>query len=166
MTLRLTGTARLSALLNHLYVLIPVLDDDKHYWVGEDEMDKLLKRGEGWLDTPSGEGADRAPLPQPPPRSLADRRWSGWRRRRESEDADAESAAARRRTRWRRRIRLNDERMGAVVEALRASGAQVHRRPRLRRRQAAAAAGPRALGGAADRRRRRRARAGAGARSG
>ncbi len=47
---KLTGVARLSALLNHLYVLIPVLDDDKHYWVGEDEIDKLLKRGEGWLD--------------------------------------------------------------------------------------------------------------------
>jgi 3' terminal RNA ribose 2'-O-methyltransferase Hen1 len=47
---KLTGVARLSALLNHLYVLIPVLDDAKHYWVGEDEIDKLLKRGEGWLD--------------------------------------------------------------------------------------------------------------------
>jgi hypothetical protein len=42
-TLRLTGEARLSALLNHLYVLIPVLDDDKHYWVGEDEIAKLLR---------------------------------------------------------------------------------------------------------------------------
>lgn len=48
-TLRLAGTARLSALLNQLYVLIPVLDDDKHYWVGEDEVDKLVARGEGWL---------------------------------------------------------------------------------------------------------------------
>ena len=47
---KLTGVARLSAVLNHLYVLIPVLDDAKHYWVGEDEIDKLLKRGEGWLD--------------------------------------------------------------------------------------------------------------------
>src|SRR5262249_3363671 len=46
---KLTGVAQLSALLNHLYVLIPVLDDAKHYWVGEDEIDKLLKRGEGWL---------------------------------------------------------------------------------------------------------------------
>jgi hypothetical protein len=33
----------------HLYVLIPVLDDDKHYWVGDDEVEKLLARGEGWL---------------------------------------------------------------------------------------------------------------------
>src|ERR1051326_4751769 len=48
-TLRLAGHARLSDLLNQLYVLIPVLDDDKHYWVGEDEVNKLLARGEGWL---------------------------------------------------------------------------------------------------------------------
>lgn len=36
-------------LLNHLYVLIPVLDPDKHYWVGDDEVEKLLRKGEGWL---------------------------------------------------------------------------------------------------------------------
>jgi len=36
-------------MLTHLYVLIPVLDNEKHYWVGEDEIEKLLKRGEGWL---------------------------------------------------------------------------------------------------------------------
>ncbi len=45
----LTATVRLQDLLSHLYVLIPVLDDDKHYWVGREEIDKLLKRGEGWL---------------------------------------------------------------------------------------------------------------------
>jgi 3' terminal RNA ribose 2'-O-methyltransferase Hen1 len=42
---------RLSELLSHLYVLIPVLDDDKHYWVGDDEVEKLLRRGEEWLPT-------------------------------------------------------------------------------------------------------------------
>lgn len=47
----ISGTVRLQDLLRHLYVLIPVLDDDKHYWVGADEIDKLLKRGEGWLAT-------------------------------------------------------------------------------------------------------------------
>jgi len=36
-------------LLTHLYVLIPVLDPDKHYWVGDDEVDKLLRKGAGWL---------------------------------------------------------------------------------------------------------------------
>lgn len=48
-TVTLSHTVRLADLLSHLYVLIPVLDDDKHYYVGDDEVDKLLKRGEGWL---------------------------------------------------------------------------------------------------------------------
>ncbi|MGQ0616014.1 MAG: 3' terminal RNA ribose 2'-O-methyltransferase Hen1 [Acidimicrobiia bacterium] len=47
--LELRGTARLRDLLEHLFVLLPVLDDDKHYWVGADEIDELLRRGGGWL---------------------------------------------------------------------------------------------------------------------
>src|SRR5690606_34505810 len=47
---RLEGRVRLRDLLGHLYVLIPVLDRDKHYWVGEDEIEKLLSKGEGWLE--------------------------------------------------------------------------------------------------------------------
>jgi 3' terminal RNA ribose 2'-O-methyltransferase Hen1 len=50
-TVTLSATCRLSELLTHLYVLVPVLDDDKHYWIGDDEVDKLLKRGKGWLET-------------------------------------------------------------------------------------------------------------------
>src|SRR6202044_3256475 len=49
--LTLSGTVRLQDLLTHLYVLIPVLDNEKHYWVAKDEIEKLLKRGEGWLGT-------------------------------------------------------------------------------------------------------------------
>ena len=48
-SLDLSGTVKLRDLLSHLYVLLPVLDDDKHYWVGDDEVQKLLERGEGWL---------------------------------------------------------------------------------------------------------------------
>ncbi len=47
--LTLSGTLKLSDALNHLYVLLPVLDDAKHYWVAPDEIDKLLGKGEGWL---------------------------------------------------------------------------------------------------------------------
>jgi 3' terminal RNA ribose 2'-O-methyltransferase Hen1 len=47
--LALTGRLRLSDALRHLYVLLPVLDDAKHYWVSPDEVDKLLRAGEGWL---------------------------------------------------------------------------------------------------------------------
>jgi 3' terminal RNA ribose 2'-O-methyltransferase Hen1 len=47
----LAHTIRLSELLSHLHVMIPVLDDDKHYYVNEDEIEKLLRHGEGWLGT-------------------------------------------------------------------------------------------------------------------
>ncbi|MFE0317293.1 3' terminal RNA ribose 2'-O-methyltransferase Hen1 [Streptomyces albogriseolus] len=39
----------LAEALRHLYVLLPVLDDAKHYWVSPDEVDKLLRVGDGWL---------------------------------------------------------------------------------------------------------------------
>ncbi len=48
-TVELENTVTLCDLLSHLYVLIPVLDDDKHYWVGDEEVEKLLRHGEGWL---------------------------------------------------------------------------------------------------------------------
>ncbi|MFJ5232048.1 3' terminal RNA ribose 2'-O-methyltransferase Hen1 [Kitasatospora sp. NPDC088391] len=47
--LELAGTLRLAEALQHLYVLLPVLDGAKHYWVAPDEVDKLLTAGRGWL---------------------------------------------------------------------------------------------------------------------
>lgn len=47
--LRLRGTRRLADALAQLYVLLPVLDDAKHYWVSTDEVDKLVRAGGGWL---------------------------------------------------------------------------------------------------------------------
>lgn len=49
--LTLSGSRPLAELLTHLYVLIPVLDGRKHYWVGDAEVDKLVARGEGWLES-------------------------------------------------------------------------------------------------------------------
>jgi len=46
---RLARTARLAELLGHIYVLLPVLDNHKHYWVGDAELEKLLDHGAGWL---------------------------------------------------------------------------------------------------------------------
>jgi 3' terminal RNA ribose 2'-O-methyltransferase Hen1 len=121
-TLKLTGTARLQALLNHLYVLIPVLDDDKHYWVGDDEVEKLLKRGEGWLDSH-------------PARDLIVRRYLIHRRalardalERLAPETREETTEPEKRVTPEAAIeapmRLNDQRLDAVVEALRASGAR------------------------------------------
>lgn len=47
--LRLSGELRLADALNHLYVMLPVLDDSKHYWVSPEEVDKLIRAGGGWL---------------------------------------------------------------------------------------------------------------------
>jgi 3' terminal RNA ribose 2'-O-methyltransferase Hen1 len=118
----LTGVSRLSALLNYLYVLIPVLDDAKHYWVGEDEIDKLLKRGEGWLD-------------QHPAKELIVRRYLRHRgilaraalerlAPETQEEAIEPEARGAPEDALEAPIRLNDERMMAVVEALRATGAK------------------------------------------
>jgi 3' terminal RNA ribose 2'-O-methyltransferase Hen1 len=49
LTVRLTGQARLADALSHLYVLLSVLDDSKHYWVDDTEIDKLLRAGGEWL---------------------------------------------------------------------------------------------------------------------
>ena len=48
-SLELSAEVKLKDLLSHLYVLIPVLDDDKHYYVDEAEVEKLLRHGQGWL---------------------------------------------------------------------------------------------------------------------
>jgi 3' terminal RNA ribose 2'-O-methyltransferase Hen1 len=121
--LHLRGTARLSALLNHLYVLIPVLDDEKHYWVGEDEIAKLLSHGEGWLEShPSKELITQRYLKHR--RSLAEAALARLAPETvEEEGAEAERADAPEDA-LERPIRLNDARLDAVVEALRASGAK------------------------------------------
>ena len=114
----ITATTTLARMLSHLYVLIPVLDDQKHYWVGEDEIQKLLRHGEGWLS-------------QHPARDIITRRYLKHRSnlarlalaQLELDDdvpADAdepEEAPAPKR-------RLHYERLERVAEALKATGAK------------------------------------------
>ena len=50
-TVELEKNTTLRELLTHLYVLIPVLDNQKHYYVGEAEVENLLRKGEGWLNS-------------------------------------------------------------------------------------------------------------------
>jgi len=117
-----SGTVPLAQLLTHLYVLIPVLDGEKHYWVGEDEIDKLLRKGEGWL-------------PQHPERELITRRYLKHGRRltrlalerlAELDDAAApdDEGAAPALEALEKPLRLNDQRMERVVEVLREVGAR------------------------------------------
>lgn len=118
----LSGTICLGALLNHLYVLVPVLDDDKHYFVGSDEVEKLLRHGAGWLDAH-------------PARDLITRRY--LRHRRSLVDAalarltrEEDSAVAERAHRdageeaLERPLSLHDQRLALVRDILVASGAR------------------------------------------
>lgn len=50
-SIRLQHTIQLSKLLTHLYILLSVMDNDKHYWISEHEVDKLKEKGEGWLES-------------------------------------------------------------------------------------------------------------------
>jgi 3' terminal RNA ribose 2'-O-methyltransferase Hen1 len=117
-------TTTLAELLTHLYVLIPVFDGRKHYWVGEDEMDKLLAKGEGWLARhPEKEEIARRYLRFQP--SLV--RLALARLVQEEEPAEAEEDAQlteKAEEILERPISLNEQRLGAVVAALRASGAK------------------------------------------
>jgi 3' terminal RNA ribose 2'-O-methyltransferase Hen1 len=123
-TVRLTGTLRLGELLTHLYVLIPVLDAEKHYWVGDDEVDKLLKRGEGWLANH-------------PARDFIVRRYlkhqgklvqSALAQLVEEDDLDPDAAQAghaQEEAEVEARLSLHEQRLGSVLGVLRNAG--VHR---------------------------------------
>jgi 3' terminal RNA ribose 2'-O-methyltransferase Hen1 len=121
-TVDLEGQVRLQDLLAHLYVLVPVLDDDKHYWVGADEVEKLLRRGEGWLAT------------HPERAAISDRYLARQRRLtrealmrllgEDSTDPDAEAQThATEEDAVERPMRLGDARLAAVAAALDETGA-------------------------------------------
>jgi 3' terminal RNA ribose 2'-O-methyltransferase Hen1 len=117
----LTGTVTLRALLSHLYVLVPVLDNDKHYWVGDEEVGKLLRHGAGWLTAhPEREAITRRYLKHR--LSLVGdalaRLTEGEVDAEAAEKQQAEEAAVE------ERISLNDQRLAAVTAALEESGAQ------------------------------------------
>lgn len=121
-TVTLRATRLLSELLTHLYVLIPVLDDQKHYWVGDDEVEKLLRRGEGWLETH-------------PARDEIVSRYLVHQRglvrdaiaRLTAEEQPEEEAVTERKDEQEasieRTISLNERRLDAVFDVLKASGA-------------------------------------------
>ncbi|MCL1914673.1 MAG: 3' terminal RNA ribose 2'-O-methyltransferase Hen1 [Eubacteriaceae bacterium] len=104
-----SGKVRLRDLLKHLNVLIPVFDLQKHYWVGEDEVKKLLRLGEGWL----GEHPEKAFITS---RYLNRRRALASMAFEQLAEGRMEPATA-------REPNLNDKRLESVVEILKKSGA-------------------------------------------
>ena len=120
-TVTLQNTCRLSELLTHLYVLIPVLDDEKHYWVDEAEIEKLLKHGENWLAThPEHESIVRRylkhlrPLTHQALAQLCDT---------DPQETD-ETTQAEKETQVEARIGLNEIRLQRVAEVLKQCGAK------------------------------------------
>jgi 3' terminal RNA ribose 2'-O-methyltransferase Hen1 len=122
-TVELAAKVRLQDLLTHLYVLIPVLDDDKHYWVGDAEVEKLLRHGEGWLA-------------QHPERELITRRYLRHQRglmrealarllEEDNSDPDeAEESHAHEEESLEDKLSLAEQRMGAVIAVLKNAGAK------------------------------------------
>ena len=118
-TVELSAEVRLRDLLNHLYVLVPVLDDDKHYWVGDEEVEKLLRRGEGWLPShPEKEAITARYLKHQ--RGLArdalERLVEDGGDGREEGDREEEAVE--------QKVWLSGERIGAVLAAFRGAGAR------------------------------------------
>jgi 3' terminal RNA ribose 2'-O-methyltransferase Hen1 len=120
LTVELRATIRLSELLSHLYVLIPTLDGEKHYWIARDEIDKLLHRGGDWL---AGH----------PDRDLIVNRYLGGFRHLASqalerlvaeEEPEPDAAAEAEAEPAEERVRLGELRAQAAAAALRASGAR------------------------------------------
>ncbi len=122
-TVTLSATVPLRLLLTHLYVLIPVLDNDKHYWVGDDEVEKLLRHGEGWLAThPERELITRRYLKHR--RNLVDDALSRLTDDDNPDPDQAEQLHAAEEARVEEKILLNDLRIGAVLAALKNLGAK------------------------------------------
>jgi 3' terminal RNA ribose 2'-O-methyltransferase Hen1 len=122
-TVQLTGNVRLQDLLTHIYVLIPVLDNEKHYWVGDDEVEKLLRHGAAWL-------------PAHPEKEEITRRYLKYRRDlahealarlvdEETPDPDAAEAVHNSEEEAvERNMNLNEQRLNAVVAALKGANAK------------------------------------------
>ncbi len=120
-TVTLEANCRLSDLLTHLYVLVPVLDDDKHYWIGDDEVEKLLRHGKGWLET----HPEREQIASRYLKHKRDLTQDAIARltAEDSLDQDAVQASAEEEA-VEERINLHQQRLGAVIAVLHSSGAK------------------------------------------
>jgi 3' terminal RNA ribose 2'-O-methyltransferase Hen1 len=122
-TVELSHTITVHDLLTHLYVLIPVLDNDKHYWVGDDEVEKLLRHGESWL----GAHPEKEQIVT---RYLKHRKYladAALARLIETDPDEAEEAAQEQGTeeeQVERKISLNEQRQNSVLAVLKSCNAK------------------------------------------
>ena len=119
----LTHTVRLADLLTHLYVLIPTLDSGKHYAIGDEEVEKLIRKGEGWLAAhPEKETIVRRYLKGR--HSLVRDALAQLTGEEEPEAEAAEALHDREEEAVEKKISLHEQRLGAVLAALKGSGAK------------------------------------------
>lgn len=126
-TVELSNRLTLQQLLSHLYVLIPVCDNDKHYWVSKDEIEKLLSKGKDWLDAhPAKELIVRRYLKNQ--RSLANKAFEVLFSKDETEDElETEEAATTSETDTEAetpKLRIHDQRLQAARDELLTAGAK------------------------------------------
>jgi 3' terminal RNA ribose 2'-O-methyltransferase Hen1 len=115
---KLEATRPLSEFLTHLYVLMPVLDDDKHYFVGDDEVEKLLRHGEGWLAShPERESIAHRYLKHR--RSLARQALERLVIEEEPHQSEHEDAVAAEEEKLEAKVSLNEQRLDAVMGVVR-----------------------------------------------
>jgi 3' terminal RNA ribose 2'-O-methyltransferase Hen1 len=122
-TVTLRANTRLRDLLTHIYVLVPVLDNEKHYWVGDDEVEKLLRHGSGWLAThPEREQITNRYL-----KHRRDLAREALARLVDEESPNPDQVERVRNTeeeQIERPLNLNEQRINAVVAALKSCGAK------------------------------------------
>ena len=122
-SVRLAGTVRLADLLTHLYVLIPTLDSGKHYAIGDEEVEKLIRKGEGWLTAhPEKEIIVHRYLKGR--RSLVRDALAQLTQEEEPEDGATEVLHDREEEAVEKKISLHEQRLGAVLGALKGSSAK------------------------------------------
>ncbi len=121
-TVELAKTATVAELLSHLYVLMPVLDNQKHYYIGRDELEKLLEKGRSWLG-------------QHPQKELIAARYLKYRSSLAREalarlteeapsDPEQEAEEVTRESQVEQEINLNEHRLGTVLAVLREAKAK------------------------------------------
>ncbi len=121
-TVTIHGRKTVSELLTHLYVLIPVFDNDKHYFVGDDEIEKLLAKGAGWLAShPEKEQIARRYLRHQP--SLYRQALARLLEEEVAEASEEEPAPDMLEAGLEKPLSLREQRLGAVLAELRACGA-------------------------------------------
>jgi 3' terminal RNA ribose 2'-O-methyltransferase Hen1 len=122
-TVEISQTIRLHELLTHLYVLVPVLDNDKHYWIGDDEVEKLLRHGDPWLAThPQKEQIVRRYLKNF--KRLADAALSRLTEADPDQQEEIAESHDAQEDQVEQKISLNEHRLSAALSALHAAGAR------------------------------------------